>query len=186
MSVALQNVVTTRTIRQNDRPMLALFVAIQFCRNHAFRDHLSGELGALAGDHAADHAAFLTSDWPRKLAGVLSDQYWVLGASTVGNRFYTSDTPVVGFTEDGASGKTRDGFIPSGMQLGLPLAPTMLLRIFERHHFAQHRQADGTLHQTTLGEVQGSNMVQVCQSEALVLADVDDFTYASPALPNCL
>jgi Protein of unknown function (DUF4238) len=185
MAVALHNVVTARMIEQKDRPMVALFAALQSFRNRAFRDYFSAELGTQASDPAADHAALLMSEWPRKVAIVLSNQYWVIGTSTAGNRFYTSDTPVVGLTADEASGESPDGLIPSGMQLDLPLSPTVLIRIFERQHFAQHRRADGSLHQTTLGELQFSNMLQVCQSDRLVLADADDFAYADQALPNC-
>ncbi|OAI47797.1 hypothetical protein AYO44_08870 [Planctomycetaceae bacterium SCGC AG-212-F19] len=177
---------------------LACFLAVQLTRTRSLRTSLTQMSDALISairksgpvstefekryklDEKAAAAVqarfFLDPAAIGQIAAVLSGHFWIVGVSTTGRAFYTSDNPVVKKANASHPVMGMSGLASPGIEIAFPLTPKYVLLLYERTFFGD-KVGKHDLRAVGLPDegVAHCNTMQVLGSRRQVYCPVDDF-----------
>src|SRR5690625_3390543 len=150
----------SQVLSKKDRIQLSLMLALQIVRSKEFRESHSEsiqsitqaivdviasshedeyELGSITAKaqyefESLEHADIILSDFPIRLAEILSSHIWFVGVNQTKLPFYTSDDPVVKRAHKHHPFLGTDGYGSPGIEIALPLSDQLILVLVEREY----------------------------------------------------
>lgn len=171
------------TISEVDRGTISTYIAVQSLRTAEQRVVL-GQLTALRGsmpDLQAYHVGILLEELlVQEVAEAIGECIWTFGRNDTGLPFYTSDHPVVVRVHPKRRCIHPLQLPNEGVEVMLPLSPTLMLYGYERSYFLSAEKFDGHVSpvQFTSVLVKSDNICQVGHSKSFVFCNRNAFEYA--------
>jgi hypothetical protein len=102
------------------------------------------------------------------------DKHWIFYVTT-DKSIYTSDTPILRKPHLNKTPFLMEGFAMPGVEIIFPLGSSVMLTMWDKHHFDVEPGAENKFHLISRKELQQYNLHQYCQSSGEVYSRSDNF-----------
>ena len=170
-------------ISEADRNTIAWYIALQSLRTSEQRVILGqlAQSGLSERDLRALHLSTILEDSVvPEITDTIGECIWTFGLNDSGLPFYTSDHPVVARVHPNRRCIHPLQIPTEGLEVMLPLSPTLMLYVYERSYFRSVERFDGHVSpvQFTTELVASDNVCQVGHSKRFVFCNVNAFELA--------
>ncbi|UQN70126.1 DUF4238 domain-containing protein [Burkholderia multivorans] len=176
-------------LAQEDRHLLAHFIALQFLRTAEQREILAlfaNESGVYKDELSADkiinlHAYLIyTSKLVEDMTNRLHESIWIFGKNDTQVPFWTSDNPVCFKTGDNRMWLKGPGIMSEGCYAVFPISPSYILYCKEPIYWRALKVFDGTVSPVEFSAdmVDHENAGQVFSATRSVISPTNDFVFA--------
>lgn len=194
-----------RPFSEDEKTMLALFIAIQSIRTRAYRDTMKQivektyEVLAykqqMDNDDALPREAFkveasddfiklqhsgmlLDDDVAIHMAETFMNHIWVMYVNKTEQPFYTSDNPVLTIPHKHHKYMSYTGFASEGVEVVFPVSPKLLIAMYEKKWHSKFYKDRTFLPIYDKNIVEYYNQIQIAQSFRCIYSQTENFELA--------